>query len=277
MKISKEIDLEIKKLLESGIRINKIAERTGLCKETIRRKSRMLGIKTFKGKSNAYTLNSLPEDLKQLILASILGDGSFVKVGSTGYCMTILHAEKQMQYILFKSSILEKYNLTSGVTKIKFFDKRYNHSFIEYRLRSRNNPVFKEIRNRFYKDGGKFINDTTIFEDLSPLGLAIWYMDDGYITTSSCIFSTVSIPFNTQEKLADILLRKFDLHFTVGHNDNSMYLCASDFSKFKEIISPYITNDLKYKLVPYRHRVLDKSEELLESCDANQQPSLGSA
>jgi hypothetical protein len=277
MELSKEKELEIKNLLEAGLKVQEIAEQMGLCKETIRRRSRKLGIKPFKGKTTVYKLSSLPDDLKQLVLGSLLGDGTFTKSSSSAYCMIISHAEKQLLYIKYKATILEKYNLTSGITQFIQFDKRYQHEYIGYRLRSRTNPLFKEVRDKFYNANGKNIVDTTIFEELSPLGLAIWYMDDGYVTKHSCIFSTVSIPIDTQEKLAEILLKKFDLHFTIGHNDNSMYLCASDFNKFKELISPFVTDDLKYKLVPYRHRVLDKSDELLESCDANQQPSLRSA
>lgn len=52
-----------------------------------------------------------------------------------------------------------------------------------------------------------------------------------------------------------------------------MYLLKEDFEKFKNLISPYILECMKYKLLPYKERVLDKSDELLESCDANQQPS----
>lgn len=59
----------------------------------------------------------------------------------------------------------------------------------------------------------------------------------------------------------------------LGKNDDSMYLLAQDFSKFAEIISPYVIPSMQYKLIPYSKRVLNKSDELLESCDANQQPS----
>ena len=272
-----ERDIIIRNLAESGLKSKDIAEQIGTHVETVRRRCRILGIKTRRCISDYYTLDVLPEDLRQLILGSLLGDGAFTKACKTSYCMSIVHSEKQLEYIQFKASILQKYNLTNGVSKSTQYDKRYQHNYTVYRLKSRINPLFKEIRDRFYNSKGKYIVDTDIFENLSALGLAIWYMDDGYVTKHSCIFSTVSIPIDTQEKLSEILLRKFGLHFTIGHNDNSMYLCASDFSKFKALISSYVTNDLKYKLIPYRHRVLGKSDELLESCDANQQPSLGSA
>lgn len=110
-------------------------------------------------------------------------------------------------------------------------------------------------------------------EDIDEFGLAIWYMDDGYVTKNSCIFSSCSFTIEEQQILADILLKKFDLHFNLGKHDNSMYLQAKDFPKFVRLIKPYVIPSMQYKLIPYSKRVLHKSDELLESCDANQQPS----
>ena len=48
---------------------------------------------------------------------------------------------------------------------------------------------------------------------------------------------------------------------------------TKDFSKFVKLIKPHVVPSMQYKLIPYSKRVLYKSDELLESCDANQQPS----
>ena len=277
MSNNKNVELEIKNLAIKGMKTQDIANSLHLCRETVRRKLAKLGIEPLRGKSNPFSLKEIPEDLKQLVLGSLLGDGTFTKACSTSYCMIIAHSEKQLKYLQFKEEILKKYNLSSRINQIVQYDKRYKHNYTVCRLKSRTNSLFREIREMFYKGSRKEITDVEIFNELSPLGLAIWYLDDGYVTYGSCIFSTVSIPTEAQEKLAEILLKKYDLHFTTGHNNNSMYLCSSDFQKFKNLILPFVTNDLQYKLVPYKDRVLDKSDELLESCDANQQPSLESA
>ena len=90
---------------------------------------------------------------------------------------------------------------------------------------------------------------------------------------NSCIFSTCSFTLEEQQILSDILLNKFNLHFTLSKNDNSMYLLSCDSPKFVEFIKPCLMPSMKYKLILYSKRVLDKSDELLESCNANQQPS----
>lgn len=64
-------------------------------------------------------------------------------------------------------------------------------------------------------------------------------------------FSTCSFTIKEQEVLAEILLRKFDLHFNVGVMDNSMYLQARDFPKFVELIKSHVIPSMQYKLVTY--------------------------
>ena len=98
-------------------------------------------------------------------------------------------------------------------------------------------------------------------------------MDDEYVTKNSNILYSCSFTLEEQQILADILLEKFDLHFNLGKHDNSMYLQAKDFPKFVKLIKPYVIPSMQYKLMPYSKRVLHKSDELLESCDANQQAS----
>ena len=90
-------------------------------------------------------------------------------------------------------------------------------------------------------------------------------MDDGYVTKNSCILSTCSFTLEEQSLLANILLDKFGLHFTVGKHDNSMYLQAKDFSKFVKLIKDYVIPSMQYKLITYsKRRVLNKQGELLE-------------
>lgn len=275
-KISKLQEEQIKQLLIENYSIKDISNTIGVCREVIRRRARRLGIKPFKGKSKVYTLKDAPNELKQLIIGSLLGDGSFVKgsSNSSSYCMSIAHKTEQYNYLEYKFNILNNYGLVNNIHTHTYNDCRFiNPSYTECRIRTRNNPLFTYIRNNAYVDNKKSIN-LDIIEDMDALGLAIWYMDDGYVTKSSCIFSTCSFATSLQQRLADFLLGRFGLHFTVGNNDNSLYLISTDFNKFKEIVSPYIIPSMQYKLIPYSSRVLNKSGELLEHpIEDNQQPS----
>lgn len=275
-KISRLQEEQIKQLLIENYSIKDISNTIGVCREVIRRRARRLGITPFKGKSKVYTLKDAPNELKQLIIGSLLGDGSFIKASSSSssYCMSIAHKTEQYNYLEYKFSILNNYGLVNNICARTYNDYRFiNPSYTEYRVKTRNNPLFTYIRNNAYADNKKFIN-LDIIEDMDALGLAIWYMDDGYVTKSSCAFSTCSFVTSSQQRLADFLLGRFGLHFTVGNNANSLYLISTDFNKFKEIVSPYIIPSMQYKLMPYSSRVLNKSGELLEHpIEDNQQPS----
>ena len=206
------------------------------------------------------------DDLKQLLIGSILGDGCFCSVSKTtkNMCLSIAHSIKQKDYLEYKWSILNKYNLVPPIRENTIHNNRYTHDLTECRFKTRLNPIFTEIRNNNYDETGHKRVKEDFVKDLEPLGLAIWYMDDGYATKNSCILSTCSFTIEEQNILAKILLDKFDLHFNVGKHDNSMYLQAKDFPKFKKLIGNYVIPSLQYKLVPYSKRVLYKSGELLE-------------
>lgn len=213
-----------------------------------------------------YKEIKVENDLKQLLIGSLLGDGCFCSVGSKtkNMCLSIAHSEKQKEYLEYKWRILNKYNLASSIVRYHTNSKRYSHELIGYRFKSKLHPIFTDIRIKYYDlQGHKRVFEEFV-KDIDALGLAIWYMDDGYVTKNSCILSTCSFTLEEQSLLADILLDKFDLHFTVGKYDNSMYLQARDFPKFVNLIKDYIIPSMQYKLITYsKRRVLNKQGELL--------------
>jgi hypothetical protein len=274
--ISKEKELKIEELLNEGLSTIEISKQVHVAIDTVVRRAKKLGISLTYKRYKYSKLKDFPNDLKQLVIGSLLGDGCFCKAGNQVFhhSLVIVHSIEQLPYLQFKYSILNKHDLCSNYAIRHYQDDRFkNRNYTECKLRTRVCPVFTEMRNKCYLDGKKQIN-LDFIEDIDALGLAIWYMDDGYVTNNSCILSTCSFKKEDQEKLAGFLLGKFNLHFTTGKNDNSMYLKAEDFKKFKSLIEPYILDIFHYKLVPYNSRVLDKREELLETPEVdNQQPS----
>lgn len=213
-----------------------------------------------------YKEFKVENDLRQLLIGSLLGDGCFCSVGGTtkNKCLSIAHSDKQKEYLEYKWGILNKYNLASPIVEYHINNSRYSHELVGYRFKSRLHPIFTDIRNKYYDLNGHKRVYREFVKDINALGLAIWYMDDGYVTKNSCILSTCSFTLEEQSLLSDIMLEKFGLHFTVGKHDNSMYLQAKDFPKFVEIVKDYIIPSMQYKLIPYSKRVLNKQGELLE-------------
>ena len=273
MKLNDEQKDKIVELFHSGRTQKSLADEFGVCASTIRKILMNRGVDTS---SHRNVRIDVDEDLTQLLIGSLLGDGCFCLQGKSckNYSLVIGHGIKQEKYLMYKFNILKKHNLANNIQYRTHEDIRFKTpEYRECKVKSRNHPIFTKVRKLCYDNTGhKRVNEQFV-KDIKPLGLAIWYMDDGYVTKSSCIFSTCSFTKEEQEILSKILLEKFDLHFTVGSNDNSMYLHSYDFDRFVKIIKPFVIPEMQYKLIPYNRRVHVKSDELLESCDANQQPS----
>lgn len=207
-----------------------------------------------------YKEIEIGNDLKQLLIGSLLGDGCFCSVGgkTKNMCLSIAHSDKQKEYLEYKWEILRKYDLVSPIVEYHINNARYSRELVGYRFKSKLHPIFTNVRLKYYDSNGHKRIFKEFVEDIDALGLAIWYMDDGFVTKNSCILSTCSFTLEEQSLLADILLKKFDLHFTVGKHDNSMYLRAGDFTKFVELIKDHIIPSMQYKLVTYSKRVLYK-------------------
>lgn len=222
------------------------------------------------------------EKLEQLIIGSMLGDGYLDKVAHTlkNSRLSIAHSVNQKEYCEFKHNILQEFDLAGKLCYNKIENSRYKNGYIEeYRFRSKTNAIFTRYRNLFYKENKKIIHKQTI-NNINPLGLAIWFMDDGSKLISGYILCTHSFSKEEVTYLRKLLKSKFKLNTTCQSQGNLIYINKSSVKLFDSIIDPYMVNSMKYKL--HKYKVLDKQGELLGSPtlerqkEDNQQPSLDS-
>jgi len=176
----------------------------------------------------------------QVIIGSILGDGSLCKSGKN-YRLRIEHKAIHLEYVLWKYQYL--YRLC--ITKPQF-------SFIHnsYRFGTIGHPNLTDLYSIFYRGHIKIIPDD-ISEFFTPLCLAIWFMDDG-----NKIHNTVSISIHNYSKddankIQDLLLAfgiQTKIHFD-GHGKR-LYIPTSCYLLFKRLVKPYIDNIscMAYKL-----------------------------
>lgn len=220
-------------------------------------------------KSNRYRILTDTHTLEQLILGSILGDGYLGKTNNNRTSrLHFGHSEKQLDYLHHKKDWLSKYELDGKITKYTQFSERYKNGFTtSYYLNSKTHPIFTEYRNLFYKDNIKIIPEGSL-KNLSDLGLAIWYMDDGHICKRSYQINTMCFSENEVNYLKQVLKSNFDIDATSDVN-NVIYIRTSSKENFENRIKPFVMDSMKYKL-----RVLNKSGELRESPAAdNPEPS----
>jgi recombination protein RecA len=205
------------------------------------------------------------QSLYDLIIFMTIGDGSICKPDSVRNCyLEITHSKAQLEYLKWKISLLENFGIKCG--KLYF---RKDKS--DVRVRTERNEIFNIIEKRMYLPNRKKVLTKRILRRLTPLGLAIWYMDDGsakishpkwrknlydingrqdhklaQLNLATCCFS-----IEDNKKAIDILNQKFNLPFSLVFDREypMLYLNGKDnLNRFKDLISPYVIPSMQYKI-----------------------------
>lgn len=203
---------------------------------------------------------SISTDAEQIILGSILGDGymspnrhpenTHLTLNSE---LRITHGIKQKEYVEFKKRLLEKEGIKCHLC---FIDNRPTH-FINgievrengtYQLKTQRNISFNFYRKMFYRPNKKL---TRYLYKLNALGLAIWFMDDGFKNGRGFNIATDSFTFKEVYFLQKMLKHNFNLDTTVvtyHQNKPRLYIRTSCRDAFIKLISPYMCESMMYKL-----------------------------
>lgn len=232
---------------------------------------------------NAYKIISnkrrkieMDSELFQFFLGNFLGDGTFKMASkkSKNPRYSVGHGEKQTEYLLWKEKFLKNKNIRTNLHYYTAKDSRIKKGYyVSGFLKSEANPVFMNFYEQYSPK--KNINYNFV-KKLDAFGLAVWYMDDGFVTKNSFQISTCGFTIEEVSILQRVLLENFNIK-TNQVLSKEIYILAESRDLFIEIIKPFIIPSLEYKLIPYANRVLNKQGELLEHPKKdNQQPSLDS-
>lgn len=247
--IGKEkIDLQkVKKLFNEGKTDKEISEIINYSIDYIKSCRHKLGLKLMEAKKAIdYQFN---DKEYQVIIGSLLGDGniSMPKYKNGGSTLYITHSIKQKEYIEFKYKILK--NMMCELREYDRIDYRFNITNKMCEIYSHSIKQLIDFRNRWYIPNKRVCYDDV--KKLGPLGLAIWYMDDGYKCKpyGGCILCTNCFPREDLEILKKVLKDNFNIIATSNiKKDNVLYIPSKEFPKFKEVVEPYIVPCLKYKV-----------------------------
>jgi hypothetical protein len=120
---------------------------------------------------------------------------------------------------------------------------------------TRTSPVFSEWHGRFY-EGRRKIVPGDIDTVLTPLSLAVWFMDDGGADYAGLDLQTHSFGLEEVEHLVVTLAARFGIRATTRANKGRwiIYIPASSVGSLRSLIEPHVLPELRYKLVPRRER-----------------------
>jgi hypothetical protein len=197
----------------------------------------------------------ISNELHEIITASLLGDGYITpyrrvvgksKARNKNSSLIIKHGEKQKDYVDYKSNLINKH-IKSYIRKHNRFDERFqNPNYVMYSIETTQNIVFNTYRDTWYKSKKEIPFDTFT---LTPLIIAIWFMDDGSKTTSGYVFSTNCFSLEEVIKLSDRLLHfNIKTNITQAGNNYIIYVRSESVDSFNKLILPHMCDSMLYKI-----------------------------
>jgi recombination protein RecA len=200
----------------------------------------------------------LGEQQLQSILGSLMGDGNLSpnRRGRSGTRFRLGHGPKQAAYLNWKVSLLGNilHTRTMNATGAVFAD------FTPL-------PELSELREAVYFGDGKKHLNWDYLKSLTPLALAVWYMDDGCLTvrskgvqertaggTGRIEICVEAMSPGSRERLVRYLRDTYGLGVTLeqrgARKQNILRFSTSASEKFQKLVAPYVHPSMEYKLLP---------------------------
>ena len=209
----------------------------------------------------------------QVILGALLGDGSLSKPLRTDDASARFrmgHGAKQAAYLDWKVSLL------ANIPHAKTANAK-GAVFADF------SPLAElaELREAVYFGDGKKHITWDYLKNLTPLALAVWYMDDGSFTlrskgvqertaggTGRIEICVEAMSPGSRNRLARYLRDTHGLHVKLecrgARKVSVLRFSTSASEKFQKLIAPYIHPSMEYKLLPRFRRQFAVEPEFTE-------------
>lgn len=203
---------------------------------------------------------------EEILVGSILGDGYLVVSSGGNTSFRLSQKESSKDYVFWF------FNELKGFCRSNPKQRKDNG---QWYFLTRYLSEFNAFRHIFYPKNKKIVPENIEDILLSPLSLAIWYMDDGtldYRPNYHCSFSLSTHSFSLEgaQKLAKVLKDNFRIEATVSNNlirgkrYPRIYIGKNGRDRFIELVSPFVLDCFKYKLPQHRQPLRDFSRIKME-------------
>ena len=200
----------------------------------------------------------LGEQQLQLILGSLMGDGNLSpnRRGRFGTRFRMGHGARQVAYLDWKATLLGNipHARTVNVKGAVFAD------FTPL-------PELSELHEAVYFGDGKKHLTWDYLKSLTPLALAVWYMDDGSFTlrskgvqertaggTGRIEICVEAMSPGSRDRLAYYLRDTYGLdvklRYRGARKQSVIQFSTSASEKFQKLVAPYVHPSMEYKLLP---------------------------
>ena len=237
---------ELTKLVNDGLKDCDIAKQLNVSRECVYDTRKRLNI-TRAAFNTAKTIIPTQRQL-EILTGCLLGDGSLtMSERSINPRFSCEHGIKQKEYCFWKFEEVESLDCSYRETIRKKADTRNGKFYQSCVIRSIANTEFLSLYKTLYVGKVKCITKEFL-KNYTALSLAIHYMDDGCKSGNTYTLATNCFSFDDIEIFRTHLQTKFGLDFTIQKN-GIIYFPAKYRTLFNFIVSPYIHNSMKYKMV----------------------------
>ncbi len=193
-----------------------------------------------------------------------LGDGNLrIANGCKNASFRFDHCEKQHGYLLYKKTLVE-YLTSCNFRKNDRMIK--GEPYVSYSVETKTHPFYTKLYEHLYFDGRRTV-DEHVLKCLTPLVLALWYLDDGCLTNDSD-FLTPLIATHAYSKIevelmSRVLQKQFGLQWRCNKKGTKyqLRLRNSDREPFFNLIRPFVHSPMEYKIRDDGKRAIKKHGE----------------
>ena len=195
---------------------------------------------------------SLNAEQKEIIAGLMLGDGCLeTQNGGKTYRLKIEQSQLHKEYVDWLYAKFKNLVLTEPRIKIKrIFEKEYSN----YGFQTVSCGQLRFFAHQFYDLNLKRKKIPKIIgKMLTPLALAVWFMDDGQIKSKKHRALMINCQCFSKRDLGllqEVLLKKFQVETVLRKEKQGfrIYLLSKTISNFLAAINPYIISSMRYKL-----------------------------
>ena len=183
-------------------------------------------------------MGSLTELQHSIVVGSLLGDGAMRCKKNA--LLEINHCYEQRTYVDWKHQHLSEFVGTGPKARAG------NGRRIAYRFTTLSHEVLTPYYRAFYHSRHKSIPQI----GLTPMMLAVWFMDDGCKSYRTVYLNTQQFGLADQQRLMTMLAAQFGIQSRMNKDKHyyRLRLAVGSVSLFKEIVRPHILPEFEYKI-----------------------------
>lgn len=173
-----------------------------------------------------------------VLLGTLLGDGAMRCKKNA--LLEINHCAAQKSYVDWKFDVFR--SLVSTEPKLR----RTNGRREAYRFTTRSLAELTPYYRAFYTDSRKRVPDVQV----TPLALAVWFMDDGCKSHRAAYFNTQQFDLESQSRMLEILTAQFGIRATLNRDKQyfRVRVAVDSIARLRDLIWPHLLPEMRYKL-----------------------------